>query len=104
MGSSSKLKAIQNQYKIQNDLFSNLQYYEDNVPCLAATLYAISGLGYLNDENQKILCTKDCLKTYIKVIERNSSSFLVFDKGCNLLSNMVYKNLSLIKLYCELGI
>ena len=85
-------------------LFSNLQHYEDNIPCLAATLYAISGLGYLNDENQRILCTKECLKTYIKVIERNGSSALVFDKGCNLLSNMVYKNLGLIKVYIELGV
>lgn len=38
------------------------------------------------------------------MIEKNGSSPIVFDKGCNLLSNMVYKNLGLIKVYIELNV
>jgi hypothetical protein len=29
---------------------------------------------------------------------------LIFDRGCNLLSNMVYKNLGLITIYIELSV
>lgn len=42
--------------------------FSQNIPCLASTLYAISGLVYLNDGNQKISGTKDCIAYYLKII------------------------------------
>jgi hypothetical protein len=55
IGSSSRHKSIQQEYIIHEYLIKNLQTYRNDFITLSSTLFALSGLVYLNAKNQSVI-------------------------------------------------
>ena len=48
---------------------------------------------FTNKQNQKILGSKDKVRIYLDLMSIYPKNIPIFDKGCSLLCNLIYKNL-----------
>ena len=103
IGSSSKLKPIQNEYKVHEDLYKNLSLYYRDGETLSSLLYGISGLVYMHEKNQNKMGDKEKIKLYLQIIEEYRNEGMVFEKACNLLSNLIFKNSKMIPMLTALS-
>lgn len=81
--------------------------YREDIDTLKSILYAISGLVYLNENNQRIFGKAEKIETYSLILQKYADHEKIghiFEKMCRLLSNLVYKNLHLVEIYLKYSI
>ena len=71
---------------------------------LCSLLYAASGLVYLHEKNQEKLGGQNQIRQYLKILLEHRDNVEVFEKVCNLLSNLVFKNQKLVKTFSSLKV
>lgn len=106
IGSSGQCRKIQEEYSIQENIYQNLSFYREDSETLVSVLYAVAGLVYLNEKNQKIFGKNDKIKLYAdilndlaKCVPNDEYFLLIFSNMSRLLSNLVFKNLHLVSVY-----
>lgn len=78
--------------------------FEEDFKTLISVVYALSGVVYTNEKNQKLLGNLDQVKFYRLILQKYSEHekrVLLFEMMCRLLSNLIYQNLQLISVYLE---